>query len=484
MKIYMLNPPFAPRFGRSARWQAAGRAGCLYYPLWLAYATGVVEERYKKVRLVDAVAWNWSREDVTEDVKKFKPDLAVVDSSFPSLTNDIEVARAIKDNIELVKTVLVGPPAAQFPDEILKNDAMDIVARYEYDFTIRDIAKAIEENGNLKSIKGISYKENGNILHNPNRAFISSEELDKIPFVSEVYKKHLNIRDYLLNQTLYPEVQIFTGRGCPNQCTFCSWPETLMGRKYRVRSVGNVVDELEWIQENLPVVKEVFLEDDTFTINKKRIREFSEEVKRRRLDITWSCNARANLDYETMKAMKEAGCRLLDVGYESGSDEILRNIKKGITTEEMRRFTRDAKKAGLMILGDFVFGFTGETKETAEETIKFIKELKPNILQVAIPMPIPGTGFYEWVKEKGYLLVDSLEEALDENKFQKCIVSYPEFTNRDIEEYVDRAYKEYYLTPFYVPIAMKNVLRRNGLHELKGMVVSAKAFSRYIRREK
>ena len=150
----------------------------------------------------------------------------------------------------------------------------------------------------------------------------------------------------------------------------------------------------------------------------------------------------------------------------------------------MRRFTRDAKKAGLMILGDFVFGFTGETKETAEETIKFIKELKPNILQVAIPMPIPGTGFYEWVKEKGYLLVDSLEEALDENKFQKCIVSYPEFTNRDIEEYVDRAYKEYYLTPFYVPIAMKNVLRRNGLHELKGMVVSAKAFSRYIRREK
>jgi len=208
------------------------------------------------------------------------------------------------------------------------------------------------------------------------------------------------------------------------------------------------------------------------------------EILRRGLDITWSCNARANLDYESMKAMKEAGCRLLDVGYESGSDEILKNIKKGITTSDSRKFTKDAKRAGLMILADFIFGMPGETKETAERTIRFVKGIKPNIVQFAVATPIPGTEFYDYVKENGFLLVDDLGNSLDKDGFQKCIVSYPEFTKEDIEDYVDRALKESYLSPSYIPIAMKNILRKNGLHELKGMVISAKVFLRYMRRGK
>jgi radical SAM superfamily enzyme YgiQ (UPF0313 family) len=137
-----------------------------------------------------------------------------------------------------------------------------------------------------------------------------------------------------------------------------------------------------------------------------------------------------------------------------------------------------------MILADFVFGFPGETKETAEKAIKFVKEVKPNIAQFAVATPIPGTEFYDYVKENNYLLVDDLEESLDEEGFQKCIVSYPEFTNEDIENYVDRALKEYYLSPSFIPIAMKNVLRKNGLHELKVMVMSAKVFYGYMGRKK
>ena len=264
MKVYMLNPPYMPHFGRGMRWQDTGRAGTLYYPIWLSYATAVVEQEHE-TKLVDAPAWNWSREDVIKDVKRFKPDLIVMDSSFPSLNNDIEVAEEIKKNCES-KIVLVGPPTSQFPNEILNNNGVDIVARFEYDFTVRDIARAIEREEDFRNIKGISYKENEEIIHNPDREFTSSEDLDKIPFVSKVYKKHLNIKDYFLGSSLYPEVQIFTGRGCPYLCTFCSWPQTLMGRKYRVRSVSNVLDELDWIQDNLPEVKEVFFEDDTFTI--------------------------------------------------------------------------------------------------------------------------------------------------------------------------------------------------------------------------
>jgi len=483
MRIYLLNPPYIENFVRCGRWQGVtARGGTLYYPIWLAYAAGVLEKIGHEVRLVDAVAWRWDRNKVLENARKFKPGLVVVDSNFSSLQNDINVAKIIKENTGAI-SVIVGPPASQFPEKIL-NNGIDIVARFEYDFTLSDIAETIDKNSDFTKIRGISYKENGKIIHNPDRDFTSSEELDRIPFVSKVYKNHLNIKDYFLNHALYPMVQIFTGRGCPNRCTFCSWPKTLMGRRYRVRSVQNVADEFEVVANELPEVKEIFIEDDTFTINKKRVKQFCEEIKKRRIDISWGCQSRADLDYETMKAMKEAGCRLLDVGYESGSNEILKNIKKGITVNQVREFTRNAKKAGLKILADFVIGFPGETKETAEMTIRFIKEIKPDLLQVAVATPIPGTEFYDYVKENGFLLVDDLEESLDSWGAQKCIISYPGFTKEDIENYVDRALKEYYLSPSYIPVAMRNILRRNGLHELKVMVKAAKVLLRYMGRKK
>jgi len=485
LRIYLLNPPFVADFVRCGRWQGVvARGGTLYYPIWLAYATGVLEERYNDVRLVDAPAWKWNKEDVLRDVEQFKPDLVIIDSNFSSLSNDASMGKLLKQVDNNMTAVVVGPPASQFAERILNDGGIDIVARFEYDFTVRDIAHALERGKGFSSIKGISYVEDGRVVHNPDRGFADSEELDRLPFVSRVYKKHLNVKDYRLNHTLYPEVQIFTGRGCPNRCTFCSWPSTLMGRNYRVRTVSNVVDEFEYVREELLEVKEIFVEDDTFTIDRKRIRAISEEIKRRKLDITWSCNARANLDYETMREMRSAGCRLLDVGYESGSSVILKNIKKGISITEMKRFARDARKAGLMVLGDFVFGLPGETKETAEQTIKFAKELKPSIAQFAVSTPIPGTEFYDWAGGNKYLLTDDLENSLDGGGFQKCIISYPEFTDKDIEAYVDRALKKYYLSPSYIPIALKNVFRKNGFHQLKEMIISARVFFRYLKRRK
>jgi anaerobic magnesium-protoporphyrin IX monomethyl ester cyclase len=484
MRIYLLNPPFRPNYVRCGRWQGAvARGGGLDYPKWLAYATGVAEQSFKDVRLVDAPAWKWDKEKVLEDIVKYKPDMIVLDSNFSSLGNDIRFSNAIKGRLEGVTTVSVGPPACQYPEKILEK-GMDIVARYEYDFTIKDIAEALEAGEKLGAVKGVSFKEKGKIVHNPDREFTTSEELDQIPFVSKVYKEHLNVKDYFLSQSLYPEVQIFTGRGCPHQCAFCAWPVTLMGRKYRSRSVDNIVDEFEYIDGELPEVKEVFIEDDTFTIDKKLVNGVCAELKKRKLDMTWACNARATLDYETMKAMKKAGCRLLIVGFESGSEEMLKRIKKGVGKDQMRSFTKDAKKARLLVHGDFIIGLPGETKETAEQTLAFVKELKPNIMQMAIATPLPGTEFHRWAKEKGHILVDDLEDSLDEGGFQKCIISYPDFSKEDIQHYVDRALKEYYLSPSFIPIALDNVLRKNGLHEFNGMLKSARVFVKYIRRKK
>lgn len=477
MKVYMLNPPFLPHFGRGARWQDTGRGGTLYYPIWLSYATSVIEQEYE-TRLVDAPAWNWTKANVIDDIKDFAPDLIVIDSSFPSLDVDIKITEAAKQACNAYVT-LVGPPASQCTEAILEHSSIDIVARYEYDFTIREVAQAIARRKDFSQINGISYKYNGGIVRNPDRAFINSANLDQIPFVSRVYKKHLNIKDYFLGSSLYPEVQIFTGRGCPNQCTFCSWPQTLMGRQYRVRSISNVIDELEWIKNNLGEVKEVFFEDDTFTINKKRVEEFCQAYRKSGLNTTWACNARANLDYETMKKMKQAGCRLLVVGYESGADEILKSIKKGITVDQIRQFAKDARRVGLLVHADFIIGLPGETIETIKRTKKLIKELKPEILQVSVAAPFPGTAFYEWTINNGYLLTDDPNNYLDEQGHQKSVISYPGLPSHEITKHVDNMLREYYLSIKYIPTALRQVFRKHGLDETRRLIHSAKAFIHY-----
>lgn len=480
MKIYLLNPPYYPHFGRGARWQDTGRGGTLYYPIWLSYATAVLEESHE-TKLVDAPAWNWSKEDVIKDIATFKPDILVIDSSFPSLNNDIIVAESIKEEYNDLAIILVGPPASQFAEQILGSKGIDIVVRWEYDFTLKEITEKFS-NGTewLQDIKGISYKMDGNIFHNPNREFSCSEDLDKIPFVSKVYNKHLNIEDYFLGQSLNPEVQIFTGRGCPNRCSFCSWPQTLMGKKYRYRSVSNLLDELEWIQENLDV-KEVFFEDDTFTLSKKRVLEFCNGYKERGLKTVWACNARVDsLDLETMKAMKKANCRLLIAGYESGSQDILDNVKKGITVEQIKTFARNARNARLLVHGDVIFGLPGETKDTVKRTKKLIKETKPDILQVAVASPFPGTEFYNWCNSNNCLLTSDPNEYLDESGHQKAIISYPELSNEEMVNEVNSLLKSYYLSGFYIPLAINQVLRKNGLQEFKRLCVSAKMFLGYV----
>jgi anaerobic magnesium-protoporphyrin IX monomethyl ester cyclase len=482
MKIYLLNGPYKPRFTRDMRWQDTGRGGTLYYPIWLAYATGLLERSGFEVRLVDTAAWGWDMGRVLEDIEAFQPGLMVIDTSFPSLNNDVQVAETIKKRFPAVGTVMVGAPASQFAEKMLASDGVDLVGRWEFDFVLRDLALALEQGTGKQNVKGISYKNGTRIYHNPDRELSTSADLDEAPFVSQVYQKHLNVKDYMLNYSysMHPEVQIFTGRGCPFQCTFCSWPQTLMGRKYRVRSLSNILDEIQWVEENFPVVKQIFLEDDTFTVDKKRVMEFCRGYRERGLKIPWGAQARVGLDYETMRAMKAANCMMVDLGYESGSDVILKNVKKGITVEQIRSSAREAKRAGLSIHGNWIIGLPGETKETIEATRRLIKETEADAITVAVVTPFPGTELYQWAKEEGYLVTEDPNEYLDERGHQKSIISYPKLSNVEIREAVDSILKNYYLSPSYIPVALKRVFNRHGWNELKVLWRSAKAFLKYI----
>lgn len=472
MRVYFLNPPYFPHFGREMRWQDVGRGGTLYYPIWLSYAAGLVESKGHDVRLVDAPAWGWGLDEVLRDISSFSPDLVVIGTSFTSLKNDLMIAKKVK---ELgLEVAIVGPPTSQFPEEML--EIADYVARYEYDYIVLELA----EGRRPEEISGLSFRKGDSVVHNPNRPWI--EDLDSLPFVTKVYKERLNIYDYFLNYSLYPMVQIFTGRGCPFHCTFCAWPQTFMGRKYRVRSVDNVLDELEWVEAELPKVKEVFFEDDTFTIDRRRVREFSRKYGERGLRLAWSCNARVGtLDLETLKEMRKTNCRFLIVGFESANNEVLRNIKKGFTVEMARKFAENVRKAGLMLHADFIIGLPGETKETIKMTKKFIKEIKPDLLQVSVVAPFPGTELFKWLEENGYLLTTDPNEYLDEMGHQKSIVSYPWLTAEEITRAVDEILKEYYLSIRYIPRLFRQIFRKTAIWEIQRLIKSARVFLTYVR---
>jgi radical SAM superfamily enzyme YgiQ (UPF0313 family) len=181
-----------------------------------------------------------------------------------------------------------------------------------------------------------------------------------------------------------------------------------------------------------------------------------------------------------MKKMKEANCMMVDIGYESGNDTILKNVKKAITVEQIRSFAREARRAGLSIHGNWIIGLPGETKETIEATKKLIRETKADAITVAVVTPFPGTELYKWAKENGYLITEDPNEYLDERGHQKSIISYPGVSSREIREAVDGILKSYYLSPSYIPIALKRLFNKNGLNELKVLWRSATAFLRYV----
>jgi hopanoid biosynthesis associated radical SAM protein HpnJ len=433
MKTLFLHPPSYQGFdgGAGSRYQAKREIKSFWYPTWLAQPAAIVPDS----RLVDAPPADLGLEQVLEIAKGY--ELVVMHTSSPSFQADLRVAEAIESQDPDVLIGLVGAKVAVEPEEsLLASPAIDFVAREEFDFTIAEVA----EGKPFDQIDGLTYRnERGQVVHTPDRAML--EDMDQLPYVTEVYKRDLHIEDYFIGYLLHPYVSLYTGRGCRSQCTFCLWPQTVGGHRYRTRSVEHVLGEMELIKHYFPQVKEVFFDDDTFTDNRPRAEEIARGLGR--LGFTWSCNAKANVPYETLKVMRDNGLRLLLVGYESGSDEILKNIKKGVKTDRARQFTKDCHSLGITIHGTFIVGLPGETKETIQSTIAYAKELNPHSIQVSIAAPYPGTALYKQAKEEGWLPEDDTE-LVDESGIQNAALSYPHLTRSEIYYSVDEFYKKFY----------------------------------------
>jgi len=458
MKIVFLNPPFKGRFSRTSRSPAIPSGGTMYYPFWLAYAVGTAEKAGHEVLFLDAPAANLSKENVLEKIKEFKPELAVVDTSTPSIYSDVKVAEAIKEAIPDCFIILVGTHPSALPEETLKlSTLLDAIAIGEYDYTIRDLANAIAASTPVGEVAGLALNRDGNVVRTGAREKI--ENLDELPFVTSVYKKHLNHRDYFFSAAKYPMVMIFTGRGCPFGCFFCVYPQTFHSRRYRARSPENVVAEFEYIKENLPDVKEVAIEDDCFSANPGRVREICRLLIERKVKIPWYCNVRGDVDYDTLKLMKEAGCRLVVAGFESADQEVLDLMHKNEKVTKYLQFAKDVQRAGLMLHGCMMCGTPGDSRKVQEDNYRFAVSVNCDSIQFYPLYVYPGTEAYTWAKEKGYLLTEDFSNWLKEDGSHNCVINMDDMTADEMVELCERNIRRYHLRPRYLVMKLFQAIR-------------------------
>jgi hopanoid biosynthesis associated radical SAM protein HpnJ len=446
LKTLFLQPPSFDKFdgGASSRWPATREIESYWYPVWLAYPAGMLEGS----RLLDAPPHHITFEQTIEIGKDY--EFLVLATSTVGFEVDKKLAVAMKAANPKMKICFVGPPVTIHPERALSEcPVIDFTVRREFDYATVEFA-----NGKpLDEILGISFRKDGQIVHTPDRPQV--QDLDALPDVTAVYKRDLDVTKYNVPFLLHPYVALYTTRGCPALCTFCLWPQTLSGHAWRKRSTDRVAAEMAKAKEYWPNVKEFFFDDDTFNIQKARTIELCEKLKP--LGITWSCTSRVTTDYETLKAMKDAGCRLMIVGFESGDPQILKNIKKGATVERARDFARDAHKLGLIVHGDFILGLPGETKESIERTIQFAKDLDCETIQVSLAHAYPGTELYDYAKENGFILHE--KNMADDGGHQLAMIEYPNLSRDYALDAVHRFYDEYYFRPKAVWRIVKKAMK-------------------------
>jgi hopanoid biosynthesis associated radical SAM protein HpnJ len=433
MRTLFLNPPSFEGFdgGASSRWPATREIESYWYPVWLCYPAGMLPDS----KVVDAPPHKISIEQTVAMANDF--ELLVLFTSTPGFHVDVKMAEMMKDSNPKLKVAFVGPPVTVEPEKSLRTSpAIDFVVRREFDYQIADYARGTP----VEDLPGVSFRKNGHIVNNPERPPI--ENLDELPWVTKVYQRDLDVKRYNVPFLLNPYISLYTSRGCPAMCTFCLWPQTHSGHRWRLRSTDDIAREVAYAKEAFPYVKEIFFDDDTFNYQKARTIELCKKLQP--LNFTWSCTSRVTTDYDTLKAMKESGCRLLIVGYESGDQQILKNIKKGATIDMALRFTDNCKKLGLIVHGDFIIGLPGETRDSIRKTIDFAKRLDTETIQVSLAHPYPGTEFYDYVKKNDLITIDAMT---DESGHQLPNIIYPGLDRGELVEWVERFYGEYYFRP-------------------------------------
>ncbi|HRY52903.1 MAG TPA: radical SAM protein [Candidatus Portnoybacteria bacterium] len=437
-KVLLINPPWVIGEDKNL-WK--GVASC-WPSLGLAYIASVLEAAGHKVQYLDCSALHYTVKDTEQALIGLWQDFDLVgfSATTPLVNNALALADFIKKNWPETKTVLGGVHPSVMPEEIIAHQAIDFVVIDEGEETVRDLA----DKKDPAEILGLCYKEKGQIIKNAPRPLI--QDLDMIPppayHLLPMDKYYPAVGSY----KRLPVMIMFATRGCPGRCTFCY--RTFRG-VVRKRSARNIIEEIKILQRDYGI-KEVAFYDDTFTLFKDVVRDFCDIIAKEKIDITWSCFTRVDhINEELLRLMKKSGCHLILFGVESADEQILKNINKRISLDQVVAAVKIARKIGIETRASFMIGNQGETEATIKKTIDFAIKLDPDEVQFNIATAYPGTELFNWAKEKGYIKSFNW----DDYSMSNVVLELPGLSQERLRYYYEIAHRRFYFRP-------KIILRR------------------------
>lgn len=439
--------------------------GYMPFPLWLSTAAAFARREGFDTLLRDSIAMGETYENFYQYVEASAPDLVVIETSTPTLRNDLQIVRTIRKMLPSVRVIFTGLHFELETEEFLgKYPEIDMTVYGEYEDHLTQLLVCLRDGGNLKDVPGIVYRADGKA-----RKSVAAEPTEtpasKLPAGSSVINIQRNDfnklaeletfpwawRDPLPNENYYdsvcglerPQLQLMSTRGCPYGCIFCAWPQMLFrGPRYRKRTAQDVVDEIQANLEKVPY-KSIYIDDDTFNISKQFVMELAAKMKESGIGgrIPWSTMGRADLmDEQTLKALADAGLFSIKYGVESAEQDIIDEIDKRQNLEKAIRMIKLTKELGIRVHLTFTFGLPGDTVETIEKTIDLACTLPVDTVQFSISTPFPGTEMYRLYKEKGWLVSEDWD---DYNGSTVAVSRTDNFTAEQLEYYVAEAYRRF-----------------------------------------
>lgn len=470
MKTLLLIPPskFSKNVARDlvyGCWCKGKRiAGLSFPPLSLILVGTVLKKSGLEVDLLDAAAEQVDLEGLKQRIKNY--DFVIMLTSTMTLNEDAMLLASLKRANEKLKTIVFGGHVTAEPKSSLERSGIDIVVRREAEYIIRDLLLSFKNNVDWERTPGISFIKNNQYVENEDYPLI--ENLDDLPIPDRsMLSKDIHYYNPIVKRM--PYTTMFTTRGCPGMCTFCSSP-LFYGRRIRSMSAKRVLEE---IREVVKLgYKEIFFRDEIFTAFKSRVMEICETIIKEKIDVTWICSSRINtIDKEMMILMKKAGCHMIRFGVESGVQQLLDNVQKGIKVDNTREVFKLAHEVGMDTHAHMMIGIPGETRATIEETIKFILEIDPTIVTFGILTPYPGTELFLKLREHHPEFGDGT--AMDLSKLHTHAFYnefFTELSAEDLQKYIRKVYRKFYLRPQYI---WKWLRKIKSLDEFKRIILAA-----------
>jgi len=417
-------------------------------PLGILYLAAVLEKESISVQVMDAALERFSLDETFERIQSLSPKIIGFSVCTPDYRVIDQFAYLVKNRFPEIKIVMGGPHATLDPDGVLSFPHVDFVIRGEGEYSFLEFCRVYSQGkeSQFRNILGLSFRENGNVIHNPDRFMV--ENLDEISFPARHLIPLMKYRNYGRVYKRKPVGVMITSRGCPLQCIFCA--HEIFGRKYRFMGAPRIVEEIKLLQEKYGV-KEILFREDNFTANRKRVLEFCDILIKEKMDITWMCLADANSITEEMAIrMKEAGCWHIGIGVESGNQEIINILKKNIKLERVEKVFNFLHKVGIKTLAFFMIGNYADTKETIEDTIRFANRLNTDFAIFTITTPFPGTELFEMAVDNHLISNFDLSQVSNNPLMflqKQPVLRTPTLSERQLNWYQKKAILKFYLRP-------------------------------------